>query len=50
MSDPKNEGVEEAKARGRRNLVIGAILAAFVVLTFIVTIAKLSAHVAERTF
>ncbi|HVY35017.1 MAG TPA: hypothetical protein VG960_11425 [Caulobacteraceae bacterium] len=50
MSDPKDDDVEEAKARRRRNLMIGAILAAFVVLTFIVTIAKLSAHVAPRTF
>jgi hypothetical protein len=50
MSDPQRESTEAAKARGRRNLAIGAVLAAFVVLTFIVTIVKLGGHVFEGIF
>ncbi len=50
MSDPQNESPDAAKARRLRNLAIGAALAAFAVLTFIVTIVKLGGHVADRTF
>ncbi len=50
MSDPLNETTEAAKARRRRSLAIAAALVAFVILTFIVTIAKLGGHVADRTF
>jgi hypothetical protein len=50
VSDPRNEDVEAAGARRRRNLVLAIGLVAFVVLTFIVTIAKLGGHVADRTF
>ena len=50
MSDPQNETGEAAKARRRRNLVIGLTLAAFAILTFLVTIVKLGGHVADRTF
>ncbi len=50
MSDPLNETTEAAKARRRRNLAIAAVLAAFAILTFIVTIVKLGGHVADRTF
>lgn len=50
MSDPLNESDEAAKARRRRNLAIGLALAAFALLTFIVTIVRLGGHVADRTF
>lgn len=50
MSDPLNETGEAAKARGRRNLAIGAALAVFALLTFLVTIVKLGGHVFEGIF
>ncbi len=50
MSDPQNESREAAKARGRRNLVIGVTLVAFVILTFVVTIVRLGGHVFEHGF
>jgi hypothetical protein len=50
MSDPLRETSEATKARGRRNLAIAAVLAAFAVLTFIVTIVKLGGHVFEGIF
>jgi hypothetical protein len=50
VSDPLNETGAAAKARRRRNLVIALTLAGFAILTFIVTIAKLGGHVADRTF
>ncbi len=50
MSDPLNEEPEAAKARRRRNLVLGLALTAFAILTFVVTIVRLGGHVADRTF
>ncbi len=50
MSDPSREDPEAAKARRRRNFALAAGLIAFAVLTFIVTVAKLGGHVADRTF
>ena len=50
MSDPHTENPEAAKARRRRNLVMAAALVVFAFITFIVTIAKLGGHVADRTF
>jgi len=50
VSDPFEESPEAARARRRRNIVIALGLVAFAVLTFIVTIAKLGGHVADRTF
>lgn len=50
MSDPRDETDAAARARRRRNLTIALVLTAFVILTFIVTIAKLGGHVADRTF
>ena len=50
MSDPRNETNAAARARRRRNLAIALLLAAFVILTFIVTIVKLSGHGVGPTF
>ncbi len=44
MSDPFEETPEAAKARSRRNLAIGLVLVAFVILTFVVTIVRLGGH------
>ena len=46
MSDPSRESAEAGKARSRRNLALGAVLAAFVVLVFVITVIKLGANVA----
>ena len=40
MSDPWNEDPEAAKARRGRNIALAISLAAFVVIVFVVTIAK----------
>jgi hypothetical protein len=48
MSDPMHETPEEARARRRRNLMLGAALVAFAVLVFIVTIVRLGGNVADR--
>ncbi len=50
MSDPFEETPEAAKARSRRNLAIGVALIAFVILTFVVTIARLGGHAFEHGF
>jgi hypothetical protein len=50
VSDPRDETDEASKARRRRNLTIGLALAAFAILTFVVTIVRLGGHVADRTF
>jgi hypothetical protein len=47
MSDPFQEGLEGAKARRLRSLMIAAALLVFVVLIFVVTIAKLATHTAN---
>lgn len=44
MSDPNAESPEAAKARRGRNLLLAGALLAFVVLVFVITIAKLSAN------
>ncbi len=46
MSDPNLESPQAAKARGGRNIAIAIALAAFVILVFVISIAKMSAHVA----
>jgi hypothetical protein len=47
MSDPNQEDPAAAKARRGRNLLLAAVLVAFVVLVFIVTIVKISHNVAH---
>ena len=44
MSDPNTEGPAFAKARRGRNLFLALTLAAFVVIVFVITIAKLMAN------
>ncbi len=44
MSDPKSEGRPAARARRGRNIALAVALGAFVVIVFVVTIAKLSSH------
>jgi len=46
MSDPNFEDGPSAKARRGRNLFLALALGAFVVIVFIVTLVKLSAHAA----
>ena len=45
LKDPFGEGQEAAGARRARSLAIAAGLVAFIVLVFVVTIAKLSGNV-----
>ena len=45
MSDPLHEDAEAAKARSRRNVALALGLAAFVILTFVVTLVRLGSHV-----
>ena len=47
MSDPNLESPQAAKARRGRNIATALALVAFVVLVFIISIAKMSAHVAS---
>jgi len=47
MSDPLREDIAAAKARGRRNLVLGGALFLFVVLVFAVTLVRLGGNVAS---
>ncbi len=42
---PFNESPEAARARRMRNLMLGGVLAAFVVLIFVITIVRLGGHV-----
>lgn len=44
MSDPFHEGPPAARARRTRSLVIALCLIVFVVLIFVITIAKLGAN------
>lgn len=48
MNQPTVPASEEAHARKRRNLWIALSVAAFVLLVFLVTIAKLKAGVLDR--
>jgi len=45
VSDPNAEGAPAAWARRGRNLLLALALVAFVIVVFVVTIAKLSANV-----
>lgn len=45
-----NEPPEAAKARRRRNIAMAIGLLVFVVLIFVVTIARLGGNVAQRAF
>jgi hypothetical protein len=47
---PRGLTPEERKQQRRRNLAIALALAVFVVVVFIVTILRLGASVAERSF
>lgn len=48
--DPFREGQEAAQARRRRSIALGLGLVVFVVLIFVVTLARLGGHVADRHF
>ena len=50
MSDPLSENEAARKARRGRNIALALGLVAFVVLVFIVTIARLGGHVADHGF
>ena len=45
-----DESPEAAKARRRRNIAMALGLMAFVILIFVVTIARLGGNVAQRAF
>jgi hypothetical protein len=45
--NPFNESDEAAKARRRRSIALAIGLVAFVLIVFIVTLAKLGGHVAD---
>ena len=45
MSDPNQESRDAAKARSGRNIAIALALVAFVILVFVISMAKMSAHV-----
>lgn len=48
--NPYGESDLAAKARRRRSIALAVGLVAFVILVFIVTLAKLGGHVADRHF
>jgi t-SNARE complex subunit (syntaxin) len=48
VPNPFNESDDAARARRRRSLVLAIGLVIFVVIVFIVTLAKLGGHVADR--
>ena len=50
MSDGFNESPEAAKARRWRSIAIAVALGVFVILVFIVTIARMKGHVADVGF
>ncbi|HUZ11402.1 MAG TPA: hypothetical protein VMU93_00945 [Caulobacteraceae bacterium] len=50
MSDPKREGEAARKARRGRNIALAVGLFGFVVVVFLVTIARLGGHVADHGF
>lgn len=41
---------EEKKRRNQRNLAIGLMVAAFVIIVYLVTILKIGGSIVERTF
>lgn len=49
MSNPNGEDPEAAKARRGRNIAIALGLLAFVVLVYVVSIARMGANVLDRT-
>ena len=44
---PFNESPEAARARRMRNLMLGGVLVAFVVLIFVITLVRLGGHVVD---
>lgn len=50
MADQRPKKTDEIKQRDRRNLAIALGLGAFILLVFVVTILRLGASVAERSF
>lgn len=50
LLDPLRNDPEARRARGRRNLAIAAGLLLFLVVVFAVTLAKIGANVADRSF
>ncbi len=48
MSDPNDEDAAAARARRGRNLLLAGSLIAFVVIIFVITIAKISANVGHQ--
>lgn len=52
MSDKKPDGIvlspEQQRSRRARNIAIGIAIALMVVLVYVLTIAKLGGHVADR--
>jgi hypothetical protein len=50
MSDPYREGPEAARARRLRNLAIGGVLVAFVLLIFVITIIRLGSNALQPHF
>jgi hypothetical protein len=48
--NPFNETDEAAKARRVRSIALGVGLAIFVVIVFVVTLAKMGGHVADQHF
>jgi hypothetical protein len=48
--NPFGENDEAAKARRMRNVALGIGLALFVIAVFVVTLAKLGGHVADRHY
>ena len=52
MSDKKPQGIvltpEQQRSRRARNIAIGLVVGLLVVLVYVLTIAKLGSHVADR--
>lgn len=48
MSDPNREGEDFAKARRGRNIAIAVGLVAFIVIVYVVTLARMGASVIDR--
>lgn len=48
MSDPQRETEEFAKARKRRNLVLGLGLVAFIVIVYVVTLVQMGGAIVNR--
>jgi t-SNARE complex subunit (syntaxin) len=50
MSEPRREDPEAARARRGRNIAIAVGLVAFVIIVYVVTVVRLGASVATRSF